>query len=102
MLLIQNPSKVVGSMVDDWCIVSSMIHPISLHYEFLLSKSALVSSDMGGPTYFKIEEKLYITPLSGGDIEWMWKGERRFYGKDTISSSDTFLESLTDLIKEVC
>lgn len=102
MLVIQNPSKVVGSIVDDWCIMSSFIHPISFHYEFLLSKSALVSSDMGGPTYHKIEEKLYLIPMRGDDIEWMWKGERRFYGKESISSSATFLESLTDLIKEVC
>jgi hypothetical protein len=57
---------------------------------------------MGGPTYHKIEEKLYLIPMRGDDIEWMWKGERRFYGKESISSSATFLESLTDLIKEVC
>lgn len=102
MVSIQNPSKVVGSIVDGWIILSSFIHPISLHYEFTLSKSVLVSSDMGGPKYLSADEKLYIIPLSGGDIEWMWKGERRFYGKESISSSATFLSSLTDLIKEVC
>lgn len=102
MLLIQNPSKVVGSMVDGWIILSSTIHPISLHYEFTLSQSVLASSDMGGPNYLYKEEKLYLIPTNRSDIEWMWKGERRFYGKESVSSSTAFLSSLTDLIKEVC